>query len=88
MTSGDPGLAMPSKMFSSQGGILHLQMLMEKCISTAGLWQCDSNLSIDDKAAEKKGQQALSKWDQVQFFLSKAQKIPASSSYPQDSILL
>lgn len=50
MTSGDPGLAMPSKMFSSEGGILHLQMLMEKCISIAGLWQCDSNLSMDHQA--------------------------------------
>lgn len=37
-----------------------------------------------DKAAGKKGQQALYKGNQMQFLLSKAQITPASSSYPQD----
>lgn len=49
MTSGDPGLAMPSKMFSSEGGVLHLHRHMEMCISTAGLWQQDSDLLTDDQ---------------------------------------
>lgn len=69
MTSGDPGLATPSKMFSSEGGVLHLQMCMEMCISIAGLWQRDCDLFIDEQAAVKEGHQALSKGDQMQFFL-------------------
>lgn len=75
---------MPSRMFSLEGGALYLQMLMEMCISIAGLWQHVHRWPGMEKAAEKEGQQAWSKGNQMQFFLSKAQKIPASSSYPQN----
>lgn len=50
MTSGDPGLAMPSKMFSSEGGVLHLGMHVEMCIPIAALRQRDGNLFIGDQA--------------------------------------